>query len=176
MYKQPEPLRGKHDLGEFDCGEQSLTTWIHRYARHAEATKSARVFVTTAGSPAIVGYYALTVGQVEPNRGTARLSKGQPPGYPIPVAVLARLAVDEAHQGRGVGRSLLQDALLRCATVAQQVGIRALVVHAHGEAAGFYRGFGFEPSPTDPFHLVLLMKDIEHLLEDSTAASAAQPG
>jgi len=175
MYTQPEPLRGRHDLGGFDCGEHSLTTWIHRYARHAEATKSARVFVTTAGPPTVVGYYALTVGQVEPGRGGARLSKGQPSGSPIPVAILARLAIDEAHQGCGVGRSLLQDALLRCMTAAQQVGIRALVVHAHPEAAGFYQGFGFEPSPSDPFHLVLLMKDVEQFLKDPTAASAAEP-
>jgi GNAT superfamily N-acetyltransferase len=164
-YTQPEPLRGKHGLGEFDCGEQSLTTWICRYARHAEATRSARVYVTTAGGSTVVGYYALTVGQVDQARGPARLAKGQPPGYPVPVAILARLAVDQVHQGRGLGRSLLQDALLRCANAAQQVGIRALVVHSLEEAAGFYERFGFEPSLTDPFHLVLLTKDIERFLD-----------
>jgi len=166
MYTQPEPLRDQHDLGEFDCREQSLTMWLHRYARHAEAAKSARVYVTTtAEDSSVVGYYALTVGQIDPTKATARLAKGQPSGYPVPVATLARLAVDEAHQGRGLGGSLLRDALLRCANAAQQVGIRALVVHAHEEVAGFYRRFGFEPSPTDPFHLVLLMKDVERLLE-----------
>ncbi len=167
-YTQPEPLRGKHALGEFDCGEQSLSTWILRYARHAEAARSARVYVTTAGESTVVGYYALTVGQVEPSRGTGRMAKGQPPGYPAPVAILARLAVDQAHQGRGLGRSLLQDALLRCASAAQQVGIRALVVHSLEGVTGFYEGFGFEPSPTDPLHLVLLMKDIERLLASAT--------
>lgn len=169
MYTQPEPLRGKHDPGGFDCGEHSLSAWICRYARHAEATKSARVFVTTVGSPAVVGYYALTVGQVEPEMGTPRLAQGQPSSRPIPVAVLARLAVDRAHQGRGLGRSLLQNALLRCTEAAQQVGIRAIVVHAHVDAIEFYRRFGFESSPTDPFHLVLLMKDIESLLTHTAA-------
>ncbi|HEX3042596.1 MAG TPA: GNAT family N-acetyltransferase [Solirubrobacterales bacterium] len=163
-FTQPEPLRGKHEVGEFDCGEQSLTTWICRYARHAEATRSARVYVTTAGDANVVGYYALTVGQVDPARGTSRLAKGQPPGHPVPVAILARLAVDQAHQGLGLGRSLLQDALLRCTNAARQVGIRALVAHSLEEAAGIYEAFGFEPSPTDPFHLVLLMKDIERFL------------
>jgi GNAT superfamily N-acetyltransferase len=165
-YTPPEPLRGKHELGEFDCGEQSLTTWICRYARHAEATRSARVYVATAGDSTVIGYYALTVGQIEAARGTTRLAKGQPPGAPIPVAILARLAVDQGHQGQGLGRSLLQDALLRCAGAAQRVGIRALVVHSHEKSAGFYRGFGFEPSPADPFHLILLMKDIERLFAD----------
>lgn len=163
-YTHPEPLRGKHDLGEFDCGEPSLSSWIHRYARHAEAVRSARVYVTTSDGPIVVGYYALTVGQVDPAKGTARLTKGQPAGQSVPVAILARLAVDTDHQGRGLGRSLLQDALLRCLHAAQAVGIRAVVVHAHEEAAAFYEAFGFEPSPTDPLHLVLLMKDVERLL------------
>jgi len=164
-YTEPEPLRGKHDLGEFDCGEPSLTTWIHRYARHAEAVRSAKVYVTTDGST-VVGYYALAVGQVEPARATGRLLKGQPSGQPVPVVILARLAVDRDHQGRGIGASLLQDALLRCVHAAQAVGIRALVVHAHAEARSFYEAFGFEPSPTDPLHLVLLMKDMERLIAE----------
>jgi GNAT superfamily N-acetyltransferase len=164
-YSEPEPLRGKHDLGDFDCGEQSLNTWIHRYARHAEAAQSAKVYVTTDGST-VVGYYALAVGQVEPDKGTARLVKGQPAGRSVPVVILARLAVDSEHQGRGLGRSLLQNALLRCVHAAQAVGIRALVVHTHPEAKGFYEALGFEPSPVDPMHLVLLMKDIERLIDE----------
>jgi len=164
-YTQPEPLRGKHDLGAFDCGEESLNTWLHRYSRHAEATQSAKVYVTTDGS-CVVGYYALAVGQIEPAKGTARLIKGQPSGQSVPVVILARLAVDLEHQGHGLGRSLLQDALLRCLHAARAVGIRALVVHTHAEAKGFYEAFGFEPSPTDPMHLVLLMKDLERLIEE----------
>jgi predicted N-acetyltransferase YhbS len=173
-YTRPEPLRGKHEFGAFDCGEQSLNTWLHRYALHAEATQSARVYVTTDGS-AVVGYYAVTVGQVEPAEATTRLLKGQPAAQSVPVVILARLAVDSQHQGQGLGRSLLQDALLRCVSAAQAVGIRALVVHAHAEATGFYEAFGFEPSPTDPMHLVLLMKDIEKMIaaEESVSGRSA---
>jgi GNAT superfamily N-acetyltransferase len=164
-YSRPEPLRGKHDLGAFSCGEESLDSWLHRYSRHAEAAGSARVFVTTDGAD-VVGYYALVVGQVEAKDGTSRSVKGQPRGKAIPVVILARLAVDERHQGNGLGRSLLQDALLRSAGAAQAVGIRALLVHAHEEARDFYLRFGFEPSPTDPLHLILLMKDVASFLEE----------
>jgi GNAT superfamily N-acetyltransferase len=165
-YSRPEPLRGKHDFDGFNCGEESLDSWLHRYARHAEAAGSARVFVTTDGTH-VVGYYALAVGQVGARDGTARLVKGQPQGKPVPVVILGRLAVDERHQGKGIGRSLLQDALLRSAGAAQAVGIRALLVHAHEEAREFYLRFGFEPSPTDPLHLILLMKDVSRFLGET---------
>lgn len=164
-YSRPEPLRGKHYLADFSCGEVSLDNWLHRYSRHAEAAGSARVFVTTDGTAA-VGYYALTVGQVEPSVAPPRLLKGQPARRPVPIAVLARLAVDRDHQGRGLGRSLLQDALLRTAAAAESVGIRALVVHAYPEAREFYARFGFEPSPTDKLHMVLLMKDLARFLAE----------
>ena len=165
-YSRLEPLRGKHDFDGFKCGEESLDSWLHRYSRHAEAASSARVFVSTDGTD-VVGYYALAVGQVGAQYGTARLVKGQPRGKPVPVVILARLAVDERHQGKGIGRSLLQDVLLRSAEAAQAVGIRALLVHAHAEARDFYLRFGFEPSPTDPLHLILLMKDVSRLLEEA---------
>jgi len=164
-YSRPEPLRGKHDLGEFSCGEDALDSWLHRYARHAEAAGSARVFVTTDGAR-VVGYYALAVGQVAASDATARMVKGQPRGSSVPVVILARLAVDREHQERGLGRSLLQDALLRSVGASQSVGIRALIVHAHEQAADFYGRFGFEPSPTDPLHLVMLMKDVARFLEE----------
>ncbi|HVY95357.1 MAG TPA: GNAT family N-acetyltransferase [Solirubrobacterales bacterium] len=168
-YSRPEPLRGKHDFGDFSCDEESLDNWLHRYSRHAEAGGSARVFVTTDGGT-VVGYYALTVGGVEPSAATARLLKGQPAKKPIPVAILARLTVDKHHQGRGLGRSLLQDALLRTVAAAESVGIRALVVHAYPEAQSFYARFGFEPSPTDKLHMVLLMKDLARFLAEAEKA------
>jgi predicted N-acetyltransferase YhbS len=114
----------------------------------------------------VVGYYALTAGEVEAADATTRLLKGQPAGRAVPVLVLARLAVDQGHQGRGVGRSLLQDALLRCDAVAQSVGVRAVVAHAHPEAARFYDYFGFEASPTDRLHRILLFKDLRKFLEE----------
>lgn len=164
-YTQPEPLRGKHALDGFCCEESALDNWVHRHSRHAEAAGSARTFVTTDGER-VIGYYALAIGQVEPDDATERLLKGQPAKRPVPVLVLARLAVDREHKSRGVGRSLLQDALLRCAAVAESVGVRAVVAHANGDASAFYDRFGFESSPTDPLHRILLMKDLQSLLDE----------
>lgn len=164
-YTQPEPLRGKHALDGFCCEEEELDNWLHRHSRHAEAAGSARTFVTTDGKR-VIGYYALAIGQVEPDDATERLLKGQPAKRPVPVLVLARLAVDSDHEKRGVGRSLLQNALLRCAAVAESVGVRAVVAHAIEEAGAFYDHFGFESSPTDPLHRILLMKDLRQLLDE----------
>jgi predicted N-acetyltransferase YhbS len=164
-YSRPEPLRGRHDVEGFTSGDESLDIWLHRHARHAEGGGSARTFVTCGGGR-VVGYYALTAGEVEAADATARLLKGQPAGRPVPVLVLARLAVDQSHQGQGVGRSLLQDALLRCDAVAESVGVRAVIAHAHPEAAEFYDNFGFEESPTDHLHRILLFKDLRKFLEE----------
>jgi len=163
---QPEPLRGKHVLDGFSCGEESLDIWLQRYARHAEAAGSARTFVTTDGER-VVGYYALSIGQVEPDDATERLLKGQPSKRPVPVLVIARIAVDREHQSGGVGRSLMQNALLRCDAVAESVGVRAVIAHANGEnVTEFYDRFGFETSPSDPLHRILLMKDLRKFLEE----------
>ncbi|HET9677890.1 MAG TPA: GNAT family N-acetyltransferase [Solirubrobacterales bacterium] len=162
-YTRPEPLRGKHDLGDFSCGDEALDGWLHRRARHAEAARSARTFVTTSDGQ-VAGYYTLTVGEMKAEQATERLLKGQPKGRPVPILVLARLAVDRNHQGRGVGWSLLQDALLRCSVVAESVGVRAVVAHAKEGASSFYDKFNFECSPSDPLHRILLMKDLESLI------------
>jgi GNAT superfamily N-acetyltransferase len=164
-YSRPEPIRGKHELGGFSCGEESLDSWLHRHARHAEAAGSARTFVTTAGGERVVGYYALAIGQVGPDDATDRLLKGQPAKRPVPVLLIARLAVEERFHGGGLGTSLLQDALLRCAAAAETVGVRAVVAHADEHASGFYDRFGFEVSPTDPLHRILLMKDLRRFLK-----------
>lgn len=164
-YTQPEPLRGKHNLDGFCSGETSLDNWLDRHARHAEAANSARSFVTT-DEERVVGYYALGIGQVEPDDATERLLKGQPAKRPVPVLIVARLAVDREHQGKGLGRSLLQNALLRCAGIAESVGVRAVVAHANEDASEFYDRFGFEASPTDPLHRILLMKDLRLLLDE----------
>lgn len=164
-YSRPEPLRGKHDVDDFSCGDDALDNWPHRHARHAEAAGSARTFVSTDGKR-VVGYYALAIGQVEPDDATERLLKGQPAKRPVPVLIVARLAVDQEHQNGGLGRSLLQDALLRCAAVAESVGVRAVVVHASENGNRFYDRFGFEASPTDPLHRILLMKDLRQFLDE----------
>lgn len=163
-YSQPQPLRDEHDFSQFVSGEISLDSWLQRHARHAEAAGSARTFVTT-DEQEVVGFYSLAIGQVQPNDATERLLRGQPAGRPVPVIVLARLAVDRGHQKRGLGRSLLQDALLRCDQVSDSVGVRAIVAHALPEAADFYDSFGFEKSPTDALHRILLLKDLRRFLK-----------
>jgi predicted N-acetyltransferase YhbS len=163
-YSQPQPLRGEQDYSGFVCGEISLDSWLQRHARHAEAAGSARTFVTSDGER-VVGFYSLAIGQVQPNDATERLLKGQPTGRPVPVIVLARLAVDREHRKRGLGRSLLQDALLRCDQVSDSVGVRAVAAHALPGAADFYDYFGFEKSPTDPLHRILLLKDLRRFLK-----------
>jgi predicted N-acetyltransferase YhbS len=164
-YSTPEPLRGRHSTEGFACGEQPLDIWIGKHARQAEASGSARVFVTTDDEGRVVGFYALAAASVGPKDATDRLLRGQSKHQPVPAILIGRLAVDRRHQGRQLGRSLLQDALLRCSTAADSIGARAVIVHAiSDDAVHFYERFGFEPSPTDPRHLILLMKDLRKLL------------
>jgi GNAT superfamily N-acetyltransferase len=112
----------------------------------------------------VVGFYSLAVGSVEPETAAPRVLKGIA-RHPVPVMILARLAVDLKHQGVGLGRALLRDALLRTAQAADIAGIRALLVHAKDDVARrWYLNWEFEPSETDPFHLFLLLKDLKAML------------
>lgn len=163
-YSRPQPLEREHDRGAFACGEPELDRWLADHALGAQASGSARVFVSADGSR-VVGYYALAAAQLKPGEAAERALKGQPQQQPIPAVLLARLAVDLDHQGNGLGRSLLQDGMLRADAAAEQLGIRLMLVHAKNEGAGrWYRRFGFEESPTDPLHLMLLMKDLRAYL------------
>jgi predicted N-acetyltransferase YhbS len=166
-YRVPEVLDRRHLRDGFDCGKPALNEWLQKHALVSQASGSARVYVTTElGTDVVVGYYALAAAQVEPRRAPSRLAKGQPVHRPIPVALLARLAVDLQHQGAGVGRSLLRDAIIRVAAAADAIGIRALAVHAKDDdARAWYSQFGFESSPTDALHMALLMKDVRSTVE-----------
>jgi GNAT superfamily N-acetyltransferase len=166
-YRRPEPLGKHHRLDTFECGEPALDDWLKRHARPAHASGSARVFVTTLeDGVTVVGYHALAAAQVAPEEATPRALKGQPPERPVPAILLARLAVDRNHQGAGVGRSLLQDVLLRCMEAADAIGARILLVHAkHDAAKAWYMRYDFEESPTDPLHLMMLMKDVRAFLQ-----------
>jgi GNAT superfamily N-acetyltransferase len=129
---------------------------------------STRVMVITHRDDArVVGYYALSAGSVEPSAAPDRIAKSMP-RYPVPVIILTRLGVDRAEQGRGLGRALLRDALIRAAAAAAEIGVRAILVHCESSAArDFYiRVAEFEPSPTDPLHLYLLLSDLRKSLED----------
>jgi len=166
-YRPPEPLGKGHRLDEFESGEPALDEWLKRHARGAHASGSARVFVTTLEDrETVVGYYALAAAQVAPEAATERALKGQPRARPVPAVLLARLAVDQEYQRAGLGRSLLQDAMLRCLDAAEAIGARVLLVHAKHEAAKtWYLQCGFEESPTDPLHLIMLLKDLRAFLE-----------
>ena len=158
-----ESLAASHDTSEFACGKPELTDWLRRHALASHRAGSARVYVIhSAGRGA--GYFALTAGSVEPEEAPGRIKK-RLARHPIPVILLARLAVDQREQGRGLGAALLKDALTRAARAADEIGARAVLVHAKDEEArAFYEHFDFEPSPTDPLHLFLLMKDVKNAL------------
>jgi GNAT superfamily N-acetyltransferase len=160
-FSDPEPLGPDHVLEGFDCGQASLNVWLSRYARQAAAAGSPRTYVIVdAHQGRVVGYHALTAAALEREGATARVIKGMP-RYPIPVVLLARLVVDRSVGGRGLGAWLLRDAMMRTLAAAETIGVRALLVHAIDEDAGsFYRHHGLEPSPTDPLHLMILIKDI----------------
>ena len=124
------------------------------------------MFVTTLeDGETVVGYYAVAAAQVAPEDATGSALKGQPQTRPVPAILLARLAVDQRHQGAGLGRSLLHDVLLRCVEAADAIGARVLLVHAkHDAAKAWYLQFGFEESPTDPLHLLMLLKNVRAFL------------
>lgn len=164
-YREPVPIAKGHATDDFDCGRPALNDWLKRYALESDAAGAARVFVTTEDGGRVVGYYALAGADVEPAAATERLARGQPRDRDIAVVLLARLAVDGRHQSRAVGRSLLRDAMERCVIAAENVGLRAILVHAKDdEARRWYRKYGFGPSPTDPLHLMILMKDVRATL------------
>jgi predicted N-acetyltransferase YhbS len=158
-----EPLEPSHDTSTFDCGKPELTEWLRRYALVSHRAGSARVFVVH-GSGRVVGYHALSAASVGLEETPARVRKGLA-RHPVPVIVLARLAVDQHEQGQGLGSGLLKDALIRASQASNEIGARDVLVHAKDEEArAFYERFDFEASPTDPFHLFLLMKDIKRAL------------
>jgi GNAT superfamily N-acetyltransferase len=158
-----EPAR--HDVTDFDCGSEAQTRWLRESARMAQAARTATVYVVTpVGDGRVVGYHALAAAACAPADAPVRLRKGAGRG-PIPVILLARLGVDRSAHGQGLGAALVKDALLRACEAAGVIGARALLIHAESpEAKAFYLHLAeFEVSPTDPLHLVLLMKDIERI-------------
>lgn len=155
---EPQPLDAGHRPETFDCGKPVLTDWLLRHARQAQGSGSARTFVVCDGDR-VAAYYSLTVGQIDTLEAPEPVRRGMGQ-YPIPLIILARLAVDLDYQRRGLGFSLLQDAVRRAVAVAEHAGIRALLTHPlDAEAEAFYRRFGFEPIPENERALILLLKD-----------------
>ena len=152
-------LERSHLVDDFDCGYEDLNRYISRFALNNQSAGSAQTYVAIAGNR-VVGYYSLAVGAVAHAQAPPRMAKGLA-RHPVPVMLLARLAVDGEGQGQGLGAALLHDALARTLQAADIAGIRALIVHAKDDAARrFYAHFDFDPSPTDSYHLYLLIKDL----------------
>jgi len=154
-----EKLSRVHAVDSFTCGQPDLDRFLIRHALQAQQANSSQTYVALEGAR-IAGFYTFVVGHVEQADAPPRLSKGMP-RHPIPLLILARLAVHQNWQGKGIGAGLLRDALRRTLRVADIAGVRALAVHAKDEtASAFYRHFGFVASPSDARHLFLLVKDI----------------
>ena len=155
----PVLLTKDHDRNSFDCGVPALNDYLKKFALQNQKKHAARTYVATCVNR-IVGYYTLAYGSVSLEE-TPQIVKSGLPRHPIPVILLARLAVDSTEQGSGLGAALLKDALLRTIQAAEIAGLRAMLVHAKDDSAKrFYEKFGFEPSPIDAYHLFLRLSDI----------------
>jgi GNAT superfamily N-acetyltransferase len=158
-----EKLRPGHPIEDFDCGREKLNRYLLRYAWSNQQAGAAQTYIGLAGDT-VVGYHTLAVGQVSREQAPERLTKGLA-RHPVPIMLLARMAVDRRWQGQGVGKALLRDAMLRTLQAAEVAGIRAFAVHAKDETAkSFYERFDFIPSPTDPMHLFVLLKDARRIV------------
>jgi GNAT superfamily N-acetyltransferase len=161
---EPRPLRADDAAAAFDCGSAELDGFLERFAWPSQQGQSARTYVTVSDSGEVAGYYTLAYGSVEHADAPERTRRGLA-RHPVPVMILARLAVARKFQGRGIGKHLLRDALLRTLQAADIAGLRAVVVHAKdGEARRFYEKYRFEPFPGDPLKLALLLKDLRAMV------------
>jgi GNAT superfamily N-acetyltransferase len=161
MLSAPEPLAPHHRLQAVSCGEPALDEWLRRRANANQVSGASRTFVV-CDSEAVVAYYALASSAVSVVASAGRFRRNMPD--PIPVVVLARLAVAQSHHRRGMGRALFQDAARRVISAADAIGIRGLIVHALSDnAVAFYRHLGFDPSPLDPMILMVTLADLRAL-------------
>jgi GNAT superfamily N-acetyltransferase len=161
--RRVEKLRADHSIESFDCGREELNRYLLRYASQNQQAGAAQTYVGLVGD-AVIGYHTLAVGHVMREEAPERLTKGLA-RHPVPIMLLARLAIDHRWQGQGVGKALLKDAMLRTLQAADIAGIRAFAVHAKGEEARrFHLQFDFIPSPSDPMHLFVLLKDVRRVV------------
>ena len=153
-------MAASHRLNDFECGEAALDEWLKRRALANQSSSASRTFVVTDEASRVHGYYAIAAGAVSHQLATSGVRRNMPD--PVPVMVLARLAVDRKAQGLHLGAALLQDAVNRAVAVSQNAGVRALLVHAlHQKAMQFYEHYGFQPSPTHPMTLMLRLSSVK---------------
>lgn len=158
-----EKLRREHPVDDFDCGSAPLNRFLVRHALQSQLAGAAQTYVAVDGDR-VVGYHSLAVGEVAWGDAPERLVKGLA-RHPVPIMLLARLAVSTDYQGRKLGAGLLKDAMLRTLRAADIAGIRAIAAHAKDDQArAFYQHFDFTPSPSDPYHMLLLIKDLRSAL------------
>lgn len=161
----PAPLTAAHNLSLFSCEEPVLGDWLRGRAMKNEMSGASRTYVVCSGN-GVVGYYSLAVGSIEHQFTPANIKRNMP--RPIPVMILARLAVDRQYRGQNIGTGMLRDALLRTLQAADIAGIRAMLVHALNEkAAAFYHGWGFVASPFDPLVLFLALDHVRRLFAEA---------
>ena len=157
---ETKPLDKLQDRSLFDCEVEPLNDYVKKYALQNQKKDAARTYVLADGKNRIIGYYTLVFGSVSIEETTPEISAGLGK-YPIPIILLARLAIDKNQKGKGLGKALIKDALLRAIRASEIAGLRAFLVHAKDESAKtFYEKLGFEPSPHNEFHLFLKMSDI----------------
>ncbi len=155
--REPEKLEAEHDVSAFDCGEPTLNDWLGRRAFQNQQSGASNTYIISDGVR-VVGYYSLAAGSVDRETAPGRVRRNVPD--PVPVVVLARLAVDRSFQGQGLGRALLRDAVLRTMQAADIIGVRAILVHALSERAKrFYEDCGFAASPINPMTLMVTVSE-----------------
>ena len=162
-----------HDVADFESGEATLDLWLQRFAGQNQRRDAARTFVATADGRTVIAYYTLVAGQLDHEDATAVVRRGLSQHFPIPVALLARLAVDRRHHGRGIGAGLLLDAMERVLLASEHVATRAIVVNAISEqAAAFYSHHGFRPLARDPRTLMVHLGEVRDALSPPPAPAA----
>lgn len=160
-----EKLHQQHQLEAFDCGNEELNRFLVRYALANQRANASQTYVALADG-LVIGFYSLVVGEVEYDDAPERLAKGLA-RHSIPVMLLARMGVDTAWQGQRIGAGLLKDAMRRTLQAADIAGIRAFIVHAKNEQVrDWHQRFSLLPSPTDPLHLYVLVKDLKRISSD----------
>jgi len=158
----PCPITDDFDIGSFNCGDSTLNDWLQRRAIKNESNRASRTFVV-CNNDIVIGFYSLAVGAIAREDTIGKVQRNMP--EPIPVMVLGRLAVDVNWQGKRIGTGMLKDAIQRTIIVAEQAGIRALLVHAlSDEAKNFYLSCGFYESPTNSMTLMILLDDAKRVI------------
>jgi GNAT superfamily N-acetyltransferase len=163
VLSSPVPLTAEHEIDAFHSGQGALDNWLRRRALANQSSGASRTYVVCEAKR-VVAFYALASGAVAQAGVSGKFRRNMP--EPIPVVVLARMAVDLEYQGRGLGRGMFRDAARRVVQAADTIGIRGIIVHALSEEArSFYIALGFDPSPADPMTLLVTLRDLSRALE-----------